>query len=234
MCKMFNEYLIGKSHIKSGTRCQDISIAMKDGEFKVLCVCDGVGSRAMSDIGAETVLKRVVISYDKIFDLVTKNLESNPQGSKYYILDRFKQDAEVAARRNGVTRKDLSTTCSFLICNNETAVLCAIGDSPIAIEYKDGRVEHMVGNPEDEFANCTYVATSTSALDVMKLKIFKVEELKQVVICSDGAADYLFDVAGNRMSKIFDDIDSREMFESIISTVRDRGHDDTSCAMIRF
>lgn len=229
----FSKSLIGRSHIKNRIVCQDYSCDFNNKDFVFICVCDGCGSKKMSDVGAKAIcesLKRYISdNFDKLIndDELKKTINS-------YVCETIKNISIL----NNCDVRDLLSTYVFVAGKNDTYLLCRCGDGGIIIIREDNDNDIFVED-KSGYANETIYFNNPKSIDEMDCETFKCDNLKGAFIFTDGVQDLILD--GYKINKtVFKAImingksDRDKVIESLSSLleiIRDKSDDDCSFAI---
>ncbi len=197
-------FLIGKSHVKNKTICQDRAIAIDTGKLKILVVSDGMGSYEHAHLGAEFAVNYIKENADNFYSLLKFHFDNDrniiwdkPNDKKQFRQNLIKQlfemqnQAEDYAFRIGLTLEDLHCTLSFVLIGEDRMLSLSIGDSPIFIK-KGGKLQVISEEkPEGENVNITHsVMHMELSAHHFNVAIDSINELETVVIMSDGCLGY--------------------------------------------
>ncbi len=171
----------GPSHLINQTPNQD---AYKVKSFywgMVGVVCDGLGSKQYSHIGSKALVKAVVKASD-LFDFENSNIE------QFEPLVKSLWEKKIYP----YSISDCSTTLLFTIIKHNTIYIGRVGDGIICILGGDNTI---IEESKDSFTNYT---TAFGRDENIKWKIFNLENVDSIVICSDGISEDI------QRGKIFD------------------------------
>lgn len=121
---------VGKSHIKSGTCCQDAHYILKlQNGWVIAAVADGVGSEKNSDIGSRIAAETVVKFCEECmpWDYNVINIKSMIRTAYNYAFKQILKEAE----QSGETIESYDTTLSLVIYDGQRIVYGHSGDGAI-------------------------------------------------------------------------------------------------------
>ncbi len=181
---------IGSSHLDIGLPCQDACASACDGDLLVAVVCDGAGSRARSDTGAQLMSQ----------EIVTQLLASLRGGevalSSVKDLQPLFATAIGTARDRLVVRavedhcalEDYAATVVGVVADAAGGVFFHIGDGIGAALAPGGSC--VISTPENgEYANETYFVTGQDWLAHLRITPFTGPA--DVLLMSDGAMPFV-------------------------------------------
>lgn len=189
MFKEFHHHERGRGHTQEGTPVQDRVRFLSRGGVQALCLADGAGSAAHSDIGAQAVVDegcRLLVEHFHDFASSTDTAEVRSA-----IITRLRCRLEEIAQRRGHEVCDLASTFLCVAASSDAFLGAHIGDGVIGY-LKSGELRVVSGPDNDEFANQTTFVTSSSAAQSMRLFRGSLDEVAGFVLMSDGTADSLF------------------------------------------
>jgi hypothetical protein len=192
--RVFGAAVRGPDHERDDTPCQDAWAYTAAGERgAVLCLCDGAGSAAHSDIGAQTVVAAVVEAFSALAPVAS----DTPTGTLTAALSETLTDAlrdaciegrhalirEAAAR--GLTPADLACTLIAVAAWGGLVAVVHIGDGAVIGRMRATGELVMLSAPErGEFANETWFITSASWSERLRVSIH--EGVEAVCALTDG------------------------------------------------
>jgi serine/threonine protein phosphatase PrpC len=182
---------IGKSHLASGTVCQDSVEAQLDskGNNYVLALSDGAGSSKNSEIGSGLFTKRVCATLNEALSRFNQLTDND--------LDKIVIEIIEAVRNELLNLGDISdyhATALIAVGSTNQVRIYHIGDGSVLVGEKTGRNKYLLhrSNPENgEFANETFFFTLNSWKE--KLRIITVRNPVFCILCSDGVDPFLWD-----------------------------------------
>ncbi|MFM7677698.1 MAG: PP2C family serine/threonine-protein phosphatase [Roseiflexaceae bacterium] len=182
MWRIANAKVIGTSHQRIGTPCQDGFYVMTYGDTLIVAVSDGLGSAAHSEIGSALVSKTAV-------SLVAKALEA----SKTPDYAKICNAAFEAARAQLVSRaetdnnevRDYACTLLLVILTPTQWAIQHIGDGAVVGIATDKSVRTLSTPDNGEFINSTYPLTSIDYASHMRYAT-GAETLYGIAVVSDG------------------------------------------------
>lgn len=207
--KNANTFVIGKYHISNNTVCQDRTLYLEGNGVKVLALSDGAGSQKESHIGAEIVCNSIcelmmanfneyllLFEYEKIHP--KKHAKNMNELSKEIVLS-IQERLKLKALELNIPLKSLGCTMLFFAIKNGFYIMGHIGDGVIAGLYNENNRANIkiISEPENgQASNITFFVSDSDAVDHLRLKAGKIENLTGVIMTSDGAGDVLFNSNG--------------------------------------
>ena len=150
----------GKSHIDSGAPCQDrcYSAYIPENGILITAVADGVGSCALSDLGADTAVHSSVEYIQKELKKVTSNkLDAVLAGSILRNALQFAYDqVELAAKANEQLLYSLQSTLTVAIYNGTDLYFGHAGDDGIVVLTEEGTLAMATTRHKGEEASSVY------------------------------------------------------------------------------
>ena len=180
--------LIGSSHIKKGSVCQDSSKAQKlINGWIVAAVADGVGSAKYSDIASKIAVDTVIQICNNRINKHTKMDEL-----KSIILDAYKtaeKSIEDYAENQNDTITEYDTTLSIVVFDGQKIVYGHSGDGGIVGLTNDGKYIKITSPQKAEDNVCVIplrAGESSWVIDECN------EKLASVLLATDGVYDTFF------------------------------------------
>jgi len=186
----------GRSHVATGTPCQDKTLSLRKHGVDVIALADGAGSAQYSHYGAETVIHTAA-------DYISENfatIANNPDGRqvKLELLDVLQLALAQKKEQLQCELKDLASTLLLVAVYEHRFIMLHIGDGVIGYIKED--VLKVASSPENgEFANTTTFVTSSNAALAMKLFKGKIDGIAGFVLMSDGTAESLYHKQSNSL-----------------------------------
>lgn len=193
-CQVACARIVGRSHVTSNTPCQDFAAGRCKPHMAAVALADGAGSRAKSDVGAETAVRASLRLLMTRFDSLFEDAKRDAQKARRFIHKYLMQEIEVAARLHNCNVTDLASTLLFVAYKDRRFLACHLGDGVIAQASSAGQLT-VLSKPENgEFANTTFFITDQGAADKMRLYFGEGEALPSgFVLMSDGTAESLYE-----------------------------------------
>ncbi len=175
--------LIGRSHKKKGTVCQDASVVAKIGRLCLLAVADGVGSAPQSEKGSALAIKSVL-------DLCTAEIKG--EEDSFALADILKQsfnkaldEIEALAKAEGNKVGDYTTTLTACLYDGERVVVGHVGDGGVIAVDSEGYHHSLTKVQKGEAHNEVY------PLPVREKWVFEVMSgsFDAVILLTDGLLD---------------------------------------------
>ena len=147
----------GKSHIDSGTPCQDrcYSSYIPENKILIVAVADGVGSCALSDLGADTAVHSAVEYVHKELQQVdAKDLNRTLAGSVLRNALQYAYDqVELAAQAYEQLLYSLQSTLTVAIYNGTDLYFGHVGDDGIVVLTEEGTLAMATSRHKGEEAS---------------------------------------------------------------------------------
>lgn len=195
MWKIAGASIIGSSHIKNGTPCQDFIYSLTRGDVICIALADGAGSCKYSEIGAEisctAITEHLTIDFDRFFSMAPLEIQ---RFIIHSIRTRLGRKASVLM----TNKVELSSTLLFLAIKGDRYIIGHIGDGVICGEA-NGKLVLLSAPENGEFANTTYFVTSRNYEDHFRISHGSISNFTSFFLMSDGAAAALY----NRREHIF-------------------------------
>ena len=262
MTEYFNITSIGYSHLRSKKVCQDFSSSYSDVERTVITACDGHGSdvyirshkgskfasiallKAMLDTESLSFRKytaeeiehnlklNVLCEWNR---LVNEDLLSHPIQKKELL---GLTENEIGSIKQTPT-KAYGTTLGGAMLYGKRLICLGLGDGGCFL-IRNGEITSAFKEDEDEpVANVTYSLCGDKAFEHMKARIFDVNKLDGVLVCTDGLLSPYQNTENFKLSFVRPAVrrilsgDVRELKDFICDLgIRSGIGDDVSLAMI--
>lgn len=183
--------VIGTSHTKSGTSCQDASacelLTAADGtSVLVAVVADGAGSAKKSEVGAALACSLFVEEMTSLFELGGAVREITPDFAKSWIT-RFHNEVTLRAESEELKPRDFACTFLAAVIGTDSAVFLQIGDGAIVVSSQNEPDEygHIFWPQQGEYANVTNFATDPAAHEKLEHSLVN-HCIDEVALFSDG------------------------------------------------
>ncbi len=183
--------VIGTSHTKAGTPCQDASacrlLTSADGSsVLVAVVADGAGSVRKSEVGAALACSLFVEEMSSLFELGGTVQEVTLDFVKSWIT-RFQNEVTLRAEAEELKFRDFACTFLAAVVGTDSAVFLQIGDGAIVVSSQEEPDEygHIFWPQQGEYANVTNFATDPKAYENLEHSLVK-GCIDEVALFSDG------------------------------------------------
>jgi len=189
----------GIAHLSKGVPCQDkIKVVQKE-DYIFLGLADGAGSALYCEEAAEFILARLSIELDVHRDKYFNSKDTAKTITMYveYALYTYSIIHELKF-------EELASTLLCVVMVKDIYLIIHVGDGVIATIDEDNELV-VASKPEndDEFCNYTVFVNTVLAKDRVRVKIGKIEEIKNgVLLCSDGIEDSIFNYQTNEMAEV--------------------------------
>lgn len=192
--RVFAAASVGKSHLDTGTPCQDAFASQVVDGVLLAAVCDGAGSQALSHVGAEAIARDVVAGLAArlaagvaLASLSAEQFQDEVAGCVAAARDALSLQAGAA----GATLSSYAATLVGAVSDGERGFLFHIGDGVAVAEARDASHPPAVSLPENgEYANETYFATGEHWCEHLRVTALS-QPLRLVALMSDGAASFV-------------------------------------------
>jgi hypothetical protein len=183
--------VIGTSHTKAGTPCQDASAcrlltAVDGSSVLVAVVADGAGGARKSEVGAALACSLFVEEVSSLFELGGAVREITPNFAKSWIT-RFHHEVTLRAEAEELKPRDFACTFLAAVVGTDSAVFLQIGDGAIVVSSQEEPNEygHIFWPQQGEYANVTNFATDPTAYEKLDYSLVK-GCIDEVALFSDG------------------------------------------------
>jgi hypothetical protein len=184
-----NATVIGSSHVKSGTPCQDhhrcrVFRNGADEPIIVIAVSDGAGSANRGENGA-AITCASLIEQAELFLARNLSLASITKEDAHEWLDAVRKAIGDRASDADHEVRDYACTMLFALIGVETAVFLQIGDGVIVVNDQDQHWSWVFWPERGEFANTTYFVTGAAAADHLRFEQRHVS-IDEIALLTDG------------------------------------------------
>lgn len=202
----------GLSHIEKDLPCQDYAVQSEGNGRTVLVLADGLGMLKRSELAAKAVTTAVA-GFLQGYSFKPTSIEPLP---KDRILDIARDALYRQAEESQLNASDLDCTLLFaVILYNESRIITGqIGDGAICVMYETRvlRLRSLDGTKVS--TNMTKTLMSSNASDYFYLKSWKMDDIKGILLVSDGLENEIYSKAGGAKQKI-------EWYANLISNNED-------------
>lgn len=150
----------GKSHIDSGAPCQDrcYSSFISENKLLIVAVADGVGSCALSDLGADTAVhSSVEYIHKELHQVDAKKVDSTLAGTILRNALQYAYDqVELAAQAHEQLLYSLQSTLTVAIYNGTDLYFGHAGDDGIVVLTEEGTLAMATTRHKGEEASSVY------------------------------------------------------------------------------
>jgi hypothetical protein len=181
--------VIGTSHLKSGTPCQDhyrcrVFRNGADEPIIAIAVSDGAGSATRGEDGA-TITCASMIEQAELFLAGNRSLSSMTKEDAHEWLDVVRRAIDDHASDAEHEVRDYACTLLFALVGVEAAVFLQIGDGVIVVNDQDQHWSWVFWPERGEFANTTFFVTDAAAADHLRFDQ-RHGSIGEVALLSDG------------------------------------------------
>lgn len=207
----------GQSHIESDTRCQDRSgiRVLQDKGIVIAAVSDGVGSCALSDIGADCAVNTALNALTELLAQAELPLTGQSMGK---MLRTAMNEAYDAVRKKSeelqVLEYSLQSTLTVGVYDGDVLYVAHAGDDGVVALLQDGRYCMVTVRHKGEEASSVYPLQSKSTWQFGMTK-----NVAAFVMCTDGVLDG-FVRGSNEKERIYYPFIKSD-FESILKSESD-------------
>lgn len=197
MFKEFHYQVRGHGHLRDGTPVQDRTKYLSRGGVQALCLADGAGSAARSELGAQAVVDEGCAALVERFN----EFEVSSDGArvKVELHERLLTRVGNLADRHRLELRDLASTFIGLAMSGDRFLGAHIGDGVVGY-LKNGQLQVISAPDNSEFANQTTFVTSGDAAKSMRLFRGHLEGVSGFILMSDGTGESLFDYRTGRLA----------------------------------
>lgn len=158
---VFAAAAIGKSHSDGGLPCQDAFAHALAGETLVAAVCDGAGSKSLSQIGSATasaVVVRELAARAQTTALASMETEAFAALAAEAI-EIARQEIAAKAAESGVDMSEYACTLVGVVADGDSGRFFHVGDG-LGVARGGDETQSTLSPPENgEYANETYFVT---------------------------------------------------------------------------
>lgn len=192
MIKATSGTIIGTSHLKTGTPCQDAVARKIKSTSACIALADGAGSRPLSHIGSAILTDRMADFGLKNFEALHRLINLQSPKALDMVVDPLIFALTATARRKKLKVDAFASTLMFFVVQDNRYVAGHIGDGAIFIQDTTG--VRVLSQPDNgEYSNVTYFITDKKAKTKLRLYSGIIEHHFGVMLMSDGTAESLFD-----------------------------------------
>ncbi|MBF0120755.1 MAG: protein phosphatase 2C domain-containing protein [Desulfobacterales bacterium] len=193
LIKVAGEAVIGRSHERCGTPCQDkyYTWRSKDKKWAGIALSDGAGSSTYSQIAAEFAVNSIIPFVYEHFNYFYKN----PSNAGKQIVEFLLNVLSKIAKENKLMLNDMACTLLFVLILRKKDFIHYlaghIGDGTIFFE-RDKNVEVLSEPERGEYANTTIFLTSKNSESKLRIYSGILRRPAGFMIMSDGTAETLY------------------------------------------
>src|SRR5262245_51033592 len=243
--------VIGTSHVKSGTPCQDhyrcrVFRNGADEPIIAIAVSDGAGNAIRGEDGA-TITCASLIEQAELFLAQNRSLASMTKQDAHEWLHAAREAIADRASDAEHEVRDYACTMLFALVGVEAAVFLQIGDGVIVINDQDARWSEVFWPERGEFANTTFFVTDHAAADHLKFEQRR-GSIDEIALLSDGIEPLVLHYASRavyapffdrmfgpvrRSKAVGEDLSLSQELESYLSTpaILERTDDDKTLVL---
>lgn len=182
--------VLGTAHVKLGLPCQDAhrcSVQRTAGGEPVLIavVCDGAGSAARADAGAELACRLIHDEIAATLGAEGAGVRGITQGWIEERLGRFQAEVAARAEAEGCQPRDFACTLLAAAVGPDCAAFCQIGDGAIVIGEEEDNYRWIFWPDRGEYENVTFFATEPEAIDHLQFELAE-RKIDEIALLSDG------------------------------------------------
>lgn len=202
--KVYSASVQGKSHIDRGLPCQDANAFERRQSWLVAVVCDGAGSAANSEIGAQSACQGIAKRLMHVLDVEAQGIDA-ARAKLTDCITAARDELKKVAMAAPAPFDQLACTVVGVVAGADQGFLFHIGDGAGLVEMRDEPVTRFVSGPENgEYANETYFLTDDHWLEHLSVTEFN-GKVSCIALMSDGAMPFVMNRVGNEFSRPFID-----------------------------
>lgn len=185
--KSFGASVIGPGHVATGKPNQDAWAVFHHAWGDGIVVSDGLGSKPLSDFGSEAVCRAVACAVRACIGKV--------EIGHAFLSDRIKKNW--LSFITPLESRDCAATCLFAFRIDDGVIrMGMLGDGLAAVLKTDGSVVLLSDDKLDSFSNITAALSPNVTEKDWRWLSIPEDDCRSVVLCTDGVADDLTDIAG--------------------------------------
>ena len=192
--RVFAAAATGKSHLDTGTPCQDAFFSVRVGGTLVAVVCDGAGSQPLSHLGAAALSQGVVQALAQRLENGGRLPFEEAEALRAAVADAIatvRHGLERVAVYDGAELQQFAATLVGVLADANGGAFFHVGDGQGVAELDDGTV--ALSLPENgEYANETYFVTGEAWREHLRITPFA-PGATRLALMSDGAASFVLD-----------------------------------------
>ncbi|HJR74293.1 MAG TPA: PP2C family serine/threonine-protein phosphatase [Luteimonas sp.] len=190
--RVFAAAAIGKSHIDGGLPCQDAFAHALAGDTLVAVVCDGAGSKSLSQIGSATasaVVVRELAARAQSAALASMETEAFAALAAEAI-ETARQEISAKATESSVDISEFASTLVGVVTDGGGGRFFHVGDGLGIARGEDDTQHSTISLPENgEYANETYFVTGADWRAHLRVTPIA-HPLRRLALMSDGAMPF--------------------------------------------
>lgn len=183
--------VIGTSHIKLGTPCQDASdcrvLYTQDGEPVIVAlVSDGAGSAECAEVGAQLACSLFISEMNSLFETGGTVRDITCDFAKNWVR-HFQSEIAMRAEAEDRTSRDFACTMLGAVVDGDCGIFFQIGDGAIVVSSHEepGEYGWIFWPQKGEYENVTMFATDVRALEQMDFSLVE-RRIDEVALFTDG------------------------------------------------
>jgi hypothetical protein len=185
-------FVVGRSHLKTQTPCQDYVAARQSNDVTCIALADGAGSRARSDVGAQVAVTATLGFVCKNFETLWQHMDKHNAKATQRLTNRCLDAFRRKSTKLGCDMSELACTLSFVAYSRGRYLAGHLGDGIIASVDVEGQLQTLSAPENGEFANTTLFLTDPKAVSKLRLYRGPIEAQTGFAIMSDGSAESLY------------------------------------------
>ena len=179
--------IIGKSHLKKNTPCQDNHSFMSGKDMGIAVVADGAGSKSHSHLGSKLLVNKLKKYVIKNFDEFYK---CNYSEARDRIMNFMISELKYKSSKLKISFESMATTILFVAIKKGKFIFGHIGDGMI-VALKNNELITASAPENGEFANQTFFV-HPKLMEKMKLGKGEIEGIGGFVLMTDGCEGALY------------------------------------------
>ena len=179
MWKVMGASVVGVSHKKDGTQCQDAHGWRNEPGISCLAVADGAGSRPLSAAGSALGVDRALMTAVKRAD------PAEPAAWVRAAFEDAREQIAAMAADAGGQPDDYATTLAVAVLMPDAIAIGQVGDS-IAVAGAGGHYRTVAPEVKGEYVNETFFITGPDWLDHLRVTVLPASEADVLALSTDG------------------------------------------------
>lgn len=187
LCQISAISVIGSSHVKAGSSCQDAFTIAHAGQWHILVLADGAGSAPKGGMGSRMAACRCAYFLRQRLNAQSEASPASEKEWRVLLAGAFTESRTLlsnwAARQN-IPIRELSTTLLVAVFGPELVAGGQIGDGAI-VALEAGRYKLLTQPSHGERANETSMLTSKNYGDALHITVQE-RNVEALALFSDG------------------------------------------------
>lgn len=177
--------LTGKRHRENEIACQDHTASREQPGRYSISLVDGIGKTDINAKFGELMAEYINYFLQNNYEHIR---ETDEETIAYNLMLNVENILEQKCREFMVNKKELSSTLLGAVVDSETNTFCLIhlGDGVIAGRAKNDQIILLSKPLNGSLSNETVLSTSENALGYVKVRRGSLENIKEIMLVSDG------------------------------------------------